>query len=117
VKIFADVLVKHAQSLGGRDIVQSGMETAFRGLADALIVTGTQTGLEADPLELEKLQNVLPDVPVFVGSGITPQNVARFRRADGFIAGTSLKVDGVTTNQVDIVRVKKLECAISSMRP
>ena len=48
VKIFADVLVKHAVPLGTTDISQVARETVHRGLADALIVTGPATGTSAD---------------------------------------------------------------------
>ena len=40
VAILADILVKHAVPLGPVDIAHVARETVFRGLADALIVTG-----------------------------------------------------------------------------
>ena len=47
VKIFADVLVKHAQPMGSPGISHVARETVQRGLADAIIVTGPATGSPA----------------------------------------------------------------------
>src|SRR5690606_17768928 len=44
VAIFADVHVKHARPLSCTDIAEAAQETAYRGRADALIVSGTATG-------------------------------------------------------------------------
>lgn len=75
VKIFADILVKHAAPFGldaganqlngkHNDIARIAKETKERALADALIVSGCFTG---DPPSIEDLKTVrktLPDCPL-----------------------------------------------------
>lgn len=93
VLIFADHLVKHATPLGAVDAVQSARDLRLRGLADALIITGGETGAAADPARLRTLRDAV-DAPLLVGSGLTAANAATFAEADGAIVGTSLQRDG-----------------------
>jgi hypothetical protein len=44
---------------------------------DGVIVTGTSTGMAADPKELETVKQAV-DLPVLVGSGITIENVDKY---------------------------------------
>ena len=109
VRIFADILVKHAAPLGSEDISHVAAETVYRGLADALIVTGSATGRSAILEEVAEVKRAVPGVPLLVGSGIDERNVERYLSlADGAIVGTSLKVDGLIHNPVDLERVKRL---------
>lgn len=111
VLIFADFLVKHAVSLAPVDPIQAAKDLRERGLADAIIVTGAETGAPADPLSLRMLREALPDAPLIVGSGLTRENAHRFGEADAAIAGTSLKGgDGA----VDAGRVQALARAFKS---
>ena len=117
VKIFADVLVKHAAPLGSADIAQVARETVYRGLADALIVTGPATGAAADIEAVSKAKSAVPHVPVLVGSGVDEGNAEAFLSlADGAIVGTSLKVDGAIHNPVDPARVDRLARRIKTLR-
>jgi len=51
----------------------------------------------------------VPDRPVLVGSGATPETVRRLLEvSDGVIVGTSLKRDGKLANPVDSARVEAL---------
>jgi membrane complex biogenesis BtpA family protein len=93
VLVFADHLVKHATPLGPIDAMQSAKDLRMRGMADALIVTGAETGAPADPARLSAMRTVV-DAPLLVGSGITPENANAFREADGAIVGTALQRDG-----------------------
>lgn len=109
IKIFADVLVKHAVPIGITDIGHVAEETVHRGLADAIIVTGTATGAPALQQDVAIVKNAVQDAPVLVGSGVDEHNAEAFLAlADGAIVGTSLKVDGVVHNPVDLNRVKRL---------
>ncbi len=109
VKIFADIAVKHAVPLASTNILTSAEDTYHRGLADALIVTGTATGKSIDLGQLQTVKSAVPQASVFAGSGVTVDNLAQiFQYADGVIVGTSIKRDGVTTNEVDADRVRAL---------
>ena len=117
VKVFADVLVKHAVPLGDQDIREAAKSAIHRGLADGLIVTGSFTGEAAALDDLEAVKEVSPGVPVFVGSGVTEENVESYlARADGVIVGTSLKVQGIVANAVDRERVTRLVQAAARVR-
>jgi len=102
VQIAADVHVKHARPLHQLDIAACAEETAYRAGADALIVSGSATGKSADIDEIEKVKAAVADRPVWVGSGVTSENVAKMLQAtDAVIVGTALKQDGQTTNPID----------------
>ncbi|GIX06306.1 MAG: phosphoribosylanthranilate isomerase [Candidatus Poribacteria bacterium] len=111
VAIFADVLVKHASPLGaGVRLLEAAEETAFRGLADALIFTGTATGRPAPLDEVRQVRDHLRgEVPILVGSGVVAQTIAEtLTVADGVIVGTALKRGGRTAAAVDPERVREL---------
>ena len=107
--IFADVHVKHAVPLGNFEIEDSAHDTLDRGLADALIISGTGTGRVADIADVERVRKACPRAKILLGSGISASNVNEFLRyADGVIVGTSLKVGGKLFNPVDPKRVAAL---------
>lgn len=109
IKIFADVYVKHAASIVPRPLEEMAADAVHRGMTDALIVTGPRTGAKVEPEDLVKVKGAVPDTPVLAGSGIDKTNaVETLERCDGAIVGTSLKVDGITTNPVDRRRVTDL---------
>lgn len=109
VKIFADVAVKHAVPLAPINLATSAEDTYYRGLADALIVTGAATGKSTDLNQLKTVKATIPQASVFIGSGVTTANLAKMLQyADGAIVGTSIKRDGVTTNEVNPDRVRAL---------
>lgn len=113
VAILADHMVKHASPLAPIDPVQSARDLRSRGLADALVVTGKETGGEADPAGLALVRRAVPDAPILLGSGLTAENAPRFRElADGFIAGTWLKEEGRVDAPVDAGRVRALVLAL-----
>jgi membrane complex biogenesis BtpA family protein len=112
VRIFADVDVKHSQPLAGRELSLEDevADTLHRGLADALIVSGTGTGRGTDPDHVRRAKLAATGAaPVFVGSGVTPQTVgALLPHADGFIVGTAFKRGGRVEEPVEVGRVKEL---------
>lgn len=109
VEIWADALVKHGVPLGEQSLEDAGLDAVERGLADALIITGPGTGRPADPNQLVRLRRVLPSVPLYVGSGATPESIPDFLPyASGFIVGTWAKAGGRIANPVDPERVRKL---------
>ncbi len=113
VKLLADVLVKHAVPLGEQDIRDAAKAAIYRGLADALIVTGAFTGEEADIADVKAVKEVVPEgTPVLVGSGVTEANIGDYLEwADGVIVGTSLKRGSVVSNPADVERVARLVSA------
>jgi len=107
--IFADVHVKHAVPLGNFEIEDSAHDTLERGLADALIISGTGTGRVADMADVRRVREACLTAKILLGSGITVGNIREFLRyADGVIVGTSVKVGGKLFNPVDSKRVASL---------
>ena len=114
VEIFADVHVKHAVPLGDCSIENAARDTVERGLADALIVSGTGTGQAADLAHVERVRRACPKTKLLLGSGVITANVKSYLRfADGMIVGSSLKRGGKLANPVDPKRVAAL---IKAMR-
>lgn len=113
VAVFADHLVKHAVPLAPIDAKQSAKDLRLRGMADAVIVTGIETGQPADPQRIAELRAILSDAPLLAGSGVTPQSAASFTEADGVIVGTSIKRDGHVDAPVDRARVEAIVAAFA----
>ena len=112
VAIWADVQKKHAAHAitGDLNIEDLARGAGFCG-ADVLIVTGAETG-DATPLG-SVLSAQAADLPVAVGSGVTPRCAASLASAaDALIVGSWLKVDGDWRNRVDVDRVRALRAAI-----
>jgi membrane complex biogenesis BtpA family protein len=105
VAVFADYMVKHAVPLAAADPVQAAKDLRFRGLADAIIVTGAATGAAADPAQLAMLRTIV-DAPLIVGSGLTDMNAASFVEADAAIVGTAIKA--TLDSPVDRTRVERI---------
>lgn len=109
VLLFADIHVKHAVPLGDFTIEDSARDTLDRGAADALIISGTGTGVAADIGDVERVRRACPQAKILLGSGVTVENASEFLQfADGLIVGTSLKVAGKLFHPVDPKRVAAL---------
>lgn len=108
-RIWADVLVKHAVPIGDLGIAEAARDTFHRGLADALIVSGVATGEATRVDDLAQVKGACPDAPLLVGSGARVETAGELLEwADGLIVASSLKVDGVLANPVDVERVRAL---------
>lgn len=113
VAIFADVFVKHAQQLGAGAIEDSARDAVERGRADALIVTGSSTGSGTAVEDLRRVRSAVRGTPVLIGSGLTAETAqALMADADGAIAGTGIKRDGLVSSPVDVERVRALRAAM-----
>ena len=109
-RILADVHVKHAVPLGNVPIAIAARDTVERGLADALIISGTGTGQATSLDDVGRVRLACPNIPILIGSGVSEANAASFLElADGAIVGTSVKRDGQIFNPVDRNRVATLK--------
>lgn len=112
-RILADVHVKHATVIGDQTIEAAARDTLERGLADALIVSGTGTGTAASSDDVRRVRAACPDAAILLGSGVNEANLRTFREpADGFIVGSSLKRGGRLNAPVDARRVARLTALI-----
>jgi len=95
VKIAADVHVKHATPISQPDITLAAEETAHRGGADVLIVSGAGTGRATDLADVRRVRETVSDRPIWIGSGVTAETLSEcLKIADGVIVGTALKKYG-----------------------
>jgi len=108
VKIFADVLVKHAQPLGVPSLPLAVRDAVERGLADGVILSGMATGMPPNAEDLALAKRAAGDKPVFIGSGATWENIPELiRSADGVIVSSSLKRHGNINEPIDPIRVSQ----------
>lgn len=114
IKILADVDIKHSYPLAASfSLKAEAADLISRELADALIVTGTATGLSIKESDLAAVRGVA-DVPIFVGSGVTEENIKQLSNdASGFIVGTSLKESRQPGARVS---VDKVHAIVSQLR-
>ena len=109
----ADVQGKHAVPLAPVELEQQARDLAARSLADGLVVSGRATG-DATPIDdVKRVRSAVPDVPILVGSGVTPETAPELLSlADALIVGTSLKRNGDVSSPVDPARVRRLVDAV-----
>jgi hypothetical protein len=117
VKLFTNISGEFGAPLASRPIEIAAKGAVFVGLGDALIVQGPMTAMETSIDQIKKVKEMVHDVPVLAGTGVTKDNVeATLRYADGAIVGTSLKVAGNTWNRVDESRVKDFMNVVKKVR-
>lgn len=108
VAITADVHVKHAVHPAGARLESSAADAWHRGLADAIIVSGSGTGAPTAVEDLRRVKDAVPDAPLWVGSGVDPDTAAALLAvADGAIVGSALHRDGVPGRGVERERVER----------
>ena len=106
VQVWTDVKKKHSAHAITADVSlgQTAETVEFMG-ADCVIVTGSVTGEAPKVADVQEAKQYC-HLPVFLGSGITENNIEQFHaEADGFIIGSAFKVDGLWSNTIDPARV------------
>lgn len=95
IAVVADVMVKHATPLGSTSLEDAARDTWHRAGADVVVVTGRGTGLPTSLDDADRVRAVIPEAPLWVGSGVTLESAEGLRaRVDGAIVGTWLHEDG-----------------------
>lgn len=114
VKLFADILVKHARPLSGdMDPGSAAREVLQRGRPDVVIVTGPETARAPARDLVETFRAAVGKTPLYLGSGLTHDNLEVYMPyVDGAIVGTEFKAGGNTENPVDPTRVRRLVRAV-----
>ncbi len=113
VAILADVHVKHARSLSSEKIEIAIEETAGRGGADGVIITGDTTGRSPD---MNLIRTALDaanhcGVPLYIGSGMTPDNISSIPTQVRQIVGSTLRKGGKAGAPLDLKRIKTFTSA------
>jgi len=116
ILVLADIQVKHATMLEERSLRESARRAALH-LADAVIVTGPETGSAPDRSDLEDALAGIADsgldVPLLLGGGLAADNAELLLAlADGAIVGT-----GVSSNErIDRREVEMLMEVVARLR-
>lgn len=100
VRLLCDADVKHSAPITPRPIEEEAEEIAARGLADAVLVTGTGTGRGVAADDLDRVVRAV-HVPVIVASGAAIASLPSLRAAHGVIVGTALRASGRAGDPVD----------------
>ena len=117
VAIFADAHVKHATPLGRESLADAVRDLVERGLADAVIVTGSATGAPPEAEHVAQAARAAGRVPVLVGSGLSSENApALLAHARGAIVGSALERGGRAGEPVERARVRALAQVFASLR-
>ena len=103
--------MKHAVPPAGIDAAQAVKDLRYRGLADAIIISGAETGVAPDADRLRVVRDAVNDAPILIGSGLTDANAEAFADADGAIVGTAIKREGRVGDSVDRQRVERIVAA------
>ncbi len=110
-RLLFNINAEFAAPLAPRPLADVARSVVFSSMPDALCVSGPITGQPADASGLADVAQAVSGsgVPVLVNTGFRASNAAELLQfADGAIVGSSLKVDGITWNPVDRVRVREL---------
>jgi membrane complex biogenesis BtpA family protein len=100
LRLLCDVSVKHSAPVAERPLGEEAEELATRGLADAILVTGTGTGKGVAPRDLEEVLTSVR-IPVFVASGVKAETLPEVRLAHGVIVGSNLRRTGRAGDPID----------------
>ncbi len=117
VRVWADVKKKHSSHAITADVGLGETCAAVEFMrGDAVIVSGSATGEPPRAADVREAKSHCR-IPVLLGSGVTPENVAEFYdAADGFIVGSYFKEGGLWSNTVESGRVERLVGAVRGLR-
>lgn len=117
VKLFCDVNVKHGSHfiISDRSITEQALDAQIDG-AEALIVTGFETGQAPTPKKVKEFADNI-NVPVLIGSGVTKENVGELMEySDGMIVGSYFKKNNNWKNDIDESQVKEFVVEVEKNR-
>jgi membrane complex biogenesis BtpA family protein len=117
IRVLADIKKKHASHALTADIsLAEAARTAAFFDADGLVITGTATGQPTAPEDVQVVRDAV-DVPICIGSGLTPDNLPRlWPLADVFIVGSYVKQGGLWSNPLDADRLARFVATARRLR-
>lgn len=116
IYIVADIHTKHSIKIYPYNYLIDAQETVERGLADALVITGILTGKPPKLSHIFRIKSFI-DKPIFVGSGVTPDNLYMYLLlADGAIVGTYLHENSDLNKPISKDRINRIVCTLNSLR-
>ena len=118
IQIWADVDVKHSAPVAPLPLAREIDDTFSRGLADAVILTGSATGAGIDEQYLREASAAAGARPLIAGSGVTPATLGQLvPHVQGLVVGSALQEKGFAGEPVNRQRVRKLMTAWQQAAP
>lgn len=117
VRLLFNINAEFAAQLAPRPVPEIARSIAFSSNPDAICVSGPITGQPVDGSALAETKDAIREtgIPVLINTGFRASMACDLlRHADGAIVGSSLKVDGITWNRVDVDRVRELMAAVQA---
>ena len=106
--LLTDIQVKYKKMIKTRPLAVSA-KMAILNNTDAVIVTGSATGMETPVSSLIQVKEKFPKFPLFIGAGVRESNIIeQLRVANGAIIGTSIK----TGERINLKKAKALAAKI-----
>jgi membrane complex biogenesis BtpA family protein len=118
VRLLFNINAEFAAQLAPRPIPEVARSIAFSATPHAICVSGPITGQPVSTSALAETKDALREtgLPVLVNTGFRASTAPDLlHHADGAIVGSSLKVDGITWNRVDVDRVRDLMAAVQAV--
>lgn len=118
IRVLADLRVKHALSPVSWDLEDELDAILHRAMADGLILTGPRTGIPPSRQWVQTVrEKVNRSVELWVGSGVTPENVLTFADlVDGIIISSALREGGQPGSPLDPARVRKWSQTLKALQ-
>jgi membrane complex biogenesis BtpA family protein len=108
---------ENSVDVGGRDYIDCFKPYYFLNKPDAIGVAGSVAGQKPDSAFLRRCRETFRESVIVVVTGVKPDNLEELiQHANAAFVGTSLKRDGVFTNEVDAARVAALMEKVKSIR-
>lgn len=86
-------------------------------ICDAVVTTGSGTGVETPLEKLQQYKQHLGSFPLLSGAGVTRENIEQqLQFADGVIVGSFLKKNNDTQSDVDSNKVREFMQQVTSLR-
>lgn len=103
--VFTDIQAKCKNMIDINKTLEESAQEAMDHGSDAIVVTGSNDGIETPLKRLETVRKYVGDFPLLVGGGLNEHNASKqLKIADGAIVGTSIK----TGEYVDSVKASRL---------
>jgi membrane complex biogenesis BtpA family protein len=115
--IFADALVKHAKTLSSDSVGTVIHDLASRSGADAVVASGAATGRAAELSHVQAAARAARSVkvPLYLGSGVTRENIVEFRPwIEGVIVSSDLRQGGRAGAPLEASRVRQFSRAFAA---
>jgi membrane complex biogenesis BtpA family protein len=109
VAVWADVHVKHAETLHSSDVERAATDLVQRALADVVLVPGVATGEAPDADRVARAARGAGPAPALIASGLTPETCATLvPHAAGAIVASYVLQGGKAGGPIDPARARAL---------